>query len=419
MVFWFVKTRHLFSIINLLFFSVVLPFCLYLAGWSSFCENCSSITYYVLSVFELLVIGFSFLFEKFSGSGKPFHFEIRNWKLKKITIRWAYVMLIGVLLLAAIENLYVSKTLFPFFHGIDTHTSVMPFVGPFLRAFSPLAYIFAFLEVEQSKKKWIIPVALLTISYQILSSGSRFSFLMEVLVAAFFILFYKRGDQKRANWKSLLWVGAVLVTLVLVVFISGELRIGASINYSYLIQYKGPLSGTRFGEVLAWYYGYFPMSFRNLNKSLSAVFDSNLYTSGKLFFSPFYDFLKLHYFMPFSTSSVQASVRVISLTAATVPTAFLYFFADFGFLFFLTPAFYFTAYWITKRSHHFIALVFASYMVVVFTFLSFMDVFQNGLPLYCTFLSAVCWVFFIRHDTAIENPMPLAPRRIEVDIIKI
>ena len=391
----------MFSVTNIFFLSVVVNFWLYLAGWSSFITPCFDVTYYVVGMFQLLVICFSVLTEGKDFAVKNYVYDVKTLKLKNITIHWSRVFLVALIFLSAIENLYCSYSLFPFLSGIDTHVSVMPIVGPFMRAFTPIVYIFTFIDYKNTKSKLTILLAGLTILYLLLGSGSRLWSLISLAVTFIFILFFTKKDREPISWSSFVKGALVLLVCVIFAYVVGEKRINGT-QYSTLIDYRGPFSGTKFGELLSWYYGYFPFSFNNLNLSLQNIIESNLFTSGKFFFVPFNSILKISYFLPYTEESLQNFVRVVSLGSASVPTAFCYFFADFGYFFFVTPLFYLFSYFAGRRFGGVIGNAFSSYMVTVFLFFSFIDIFQTGIPIYFLILIFICTKLFITKREAIR-----------------
>jgi hypothetical protein len=394
MVLHFCRTRRLFSLMNLLFFSVIVVFLLYLAKWSPLMGQTNWLTYYVLATFELLVTAASFLPEKGPVSERKSFFVV-NLKIKKFVIRWSVFLLTCVLLGSVIENLYLSHSLLPFLSKIDTHVEAMPIVGSLVRASTPVAYIIFYLDYKQTHSKTLLAYCIFVALYLALGSGSRYWFLANAGIFFFFWLFSSRMDLEKMSLRAFGITLAVVFVLSGIVVAMGQFRIG-SLNYSDLVQYNGPLAGSTIGEFFAWFYGYFPYSYENLNLSLANIFNGGFYTSGQAFFVPFNAFLKIYKFLPVSSETLLSQMRLSPNGSATVPTAFLYFFSDFGFFFFLTPSFYIFIYWFSKTRDTVLGYGIASSMAMVFLFFSFNDLFQNGVLLEFWLILFICQLLFIR-----------------------
>jgi hypothetical protein len=400
MIFRFFKTRQIFNLLNLFFFSVIINFCLFLSKWSPFITECNWISYYIIGTFEILVIGASFLPCK-SPAFQAYRFHIKNLKLKKITIRWAYLFVLGVVCLSAYENHALSGSFFPALKGIDVHTDSIKTIGPLIRACLPISYIFSYLEFRETHSPFIVIFTIFEVFYMIVGVGSRYWFLSSIIVAVYFVLFANKIDRQKNSLLTIIKLVALLCGVGLVLVLAGEKRIG-SLPYSSYIQYNGPFSNTAFGEILAWYYGYFPYSFQNLNLSVAYVYDGNLFTGGKLFWMPFAYVSQIRYFLPFSYDTLLSNIRLLPNGSATVPTAFLYFFADFGFFYFITPGFYILIYWVSKNADSVLGYGFAAMMASVFWLFSFGDMFQWGLPILFFLILWLAQTLFIKKEPSVS-----------------
>ena len=393
MVFQIWKNKRWYSLLTLFFFSVLLPFFLYLAGWSTFFTKASDILLYIISTFEVLIILCSFLPDR-TDKRKRFSYRNKILKIGKLNISWAYIMIFFVFSLSLAENLYVAHSFCPFLQGIDVHVSTMPIVGPLIRVLLPISLAMDYLEFRQNKSFVIVAASFLEILYIVLGIGSRYWFLASMIFFVFFIVFIEKIDMRRISLRLLSFVLLLGVFAIAVVVFVGQKRIGAG-SFSSYIQYTGPFSGTLFGEIISWYYGYFPGSYEVLNLSTQAVFEGNIYTDGKIFLMPWESILQIRRFLPYSLESLLSSVTICPNPGMIVPTAFLYFYADFGYFFFITPAFYIGMYWISKQSDTLFGYGVSAFLVTVFCLFSFTDMFSSAIPLWFTIIFWVVQKFLI------------------------
>jgi len=178
----------------------------------------------------------------------------------------------------------------------------------------------------------------------------------------------------------------------------GESRIN-TFTYAEVIRYCGPFVGTELGNLIAWFYGYFPYSFYNLNCTLLNIANNGLYTYGQFFLYPFVAFFKLAKLFGIDYEALNFSTRVIGNTAATVATGYYEFFADFGYFF---PIGVLWLLFITKRfenKDNLFNLACYSYMCCVWILMSFVNVFTIGIAIYFfVFMYFINKYFVVGHE---------------------
>lgn len=378
------KTRIFFSAHNVFFVTIVFNFLLYLQNWSTFFVNaCADLTYFLIIASQIIVTVFDLIC--FRKEVKQKHKSISNRKFKvkkividKISIEASTILLFICLLCSMIENFSSYGTLFPFFNDIDAHKNTTAVFGTIWRSVYPIALIFFIIENSNEKKRihsflFLIFVA----AYMLLSGGSRFWSVLSIGSSAiFYFVFYK----PKLKLKNVLFICFLMICFVAVLLKMGISRLTV-MTYEEKIGYIGPFSNTAFGEVAAWYYGYFPYSFYNLNLTLQNIHENHLYTYGLFFILPVLLVTKLYKLLGIqSYDQIALSVRVITNSSATVATAFFEFYADFGYLFPISIIFYL----ILLESLHSSKTVFGeagySYFLLCWGLFNFYNVVSNGIP---------------------------------------
>lgn len=388
-----IKQKTFFNLLTLFFFSVIFIFVLYLARWATFLADVFDTTYLILIIFEATLILVSFYPTKKKDTF--FVYEIKNLSLKKITIHWAYVAVIAMLFLAALQNLYLAHDLFPALHNIDIHVSNMPFVSAFVAYGTPICFVMAYLEFQKTKKPLIIFLNCIFFIYLLLGKSSRIQILFSLLSFVYFYLFY-RAPVKRKNSILTIIILSLFALLVVAIFaLAGNFRIGSA-SYDELIGYTGPFHGTSLGNVLAWFYGYFPCSYDVLNLSSQNVLENHLYTNGLMSFMPFLTLTKIYKLIGITSSDLLNTSIMIQNSCATVPTAFLYFFIDFGFLYFVIPLALIVIFEFSKKKNDIFWIGLASLLATSFSFYSFQWIDASGGLIYTALLFWVLQKFFVK-----------------------
>ena len=361
---------------NVVFVMTVVNFCLYLCNWSTmFVVPCSDATYLVVLEVELAFTVYAFIpktdysedsrliFKTITCMGRP---------LIKLTTLLSLVCLAGFIA----ENVYTHGSLFA--DDSAYHTESMPLVGPIIRALMPISFSVSLLEmIDGRNSKSSTFLFVLLVVYSLIGSKGRFWFMVSVICAVFVLSAYKRDLIRNIPLRYKLFVVAAVVVLMNVMFGFGVERMAQ--DFSFYTGYNGPFSDF---EPVAWYYGYFPYSFYNLNLTLAHIDFNSSFTNGAFLLLPFLSFLQLDGAFGLSYTDLTLSTRVITNSAATVATGYYEMYADFGPLMFVTLFVYLAITLHFERKQGFGALVSSRYMWTVWLFMSFLNIFTVGIPLY-------------------------------------
>lgn len=263
-------TKDYFSIYTYLLAGVYVPLLLYMAGWSRYITSAPSDDFYLL----FTELGIVILLSMLAGDGKdlkaPAFIEPRR------ATGWAIWLAIIYAAACIAENYLGSGYAFPALNGIDIHTYRAPGLmylttaiyavvaanlmsamcaRSMARRFAHIAAIVGILAIYLAGKAARMSVA--QVAIQVVSIA-LFFYVQRLNVAGKSI-----GPRVGLATASLATVGIWLFAAI------GNDRASGfgvyQINYSNTIGYTGPQLG---GDWLGWYYGYFPMSFNNLNLSI-------------------------------------------------------------------------------------------------------------------------------------------------------
>jgi len=328
------------------------PFMLYLMNWSILIEpNISVIVYYILSCLNVFMIISNILIEK---SINDFSFDFSTKRNKKVVFTVNFMYLSIVLL----ENYIGSGFFLPALHGVDIHT----YSAPILSYFSESLYailIINFLYLYKSKEKGFLVWIIIFIAIPLVGKSSRMTVLVSLVQLLSFMLFLYSNDKKfkkskssflNSKRKKLMVIASLSCVVFFMVFLT-EYRWGRygqiQVSYADSIGYTGPKI---LENALAVFYGYFPLSYNNLNLNiLNRSVEHNyigLYTYKGLFFGLF----RLHNI--FNLNPYQPDVgKYFKTGSANVLTGFYDFYYDFGVLCFipiLTAAIIYYLTWIRQ-----------------------------------------------------------------------
>jgi len=406
-----IVNRYWLTLPNVLFVSLSVNFVLYLCGWSTrFIEPVYDRTYYIIGLLQLVFALVSF------GYRKPH--KLNRIKLKRIKIikepgiPIASLLLIICILFCAIENIYLHGGLFA--RSDLYHTGSMPLIGPVLKALYPVAYIFAFIEFTNSKSKATLVLFVVSLIYSVVGSQGRFWAICSLLCVVFFAAYYERpntDNKKKRKEKG--WFASIKlrykIIIIAIIAIGFNYLMTMGINrismftYADIIGYSGPWKNTAFGEAFAWYYGYFPFSFYNLNTTIRRVFNSNIITWGGFLLYPFLSIINVESLVGIDYSKMTLNARVIQNNAATVATGYYESITDFHDFFIISIAILLLITFATIRKKKLNNYISYSYMLVVWLFMSFLNVFTVGIPLYVYILSWLFAKFFVKHNITIDT----------------
>lgn len=383
------RNRQILTVYNAVYLMTLGNFYLYLQRWSgAFVYDCYSETYYVMAV-VCLVFGCYALLDNKKEENLLSIIKLKSIGFGNLQYQVSTVLLIICLALTAVENIYNTGALFASDYS-TFHIDSMPIIGTIVRGLYPVAYGTAYIDFKNNKKLTTLILTALCIMYALLGAGSRYWSSISILTGLIFIFESNRHllKQIKARYRILFFL---LAFLLLTVFINlGEGRTGTH-TYAEWIQYTGPFRDTSLEVVASWFYGYFPFSFYNLNNTLHNILNENICTYGQFALYPFLAIMHIDDFVGIDVNNLEKSCRVIVNTAATVPTGWYQFFADFGYLFIFDLVFrlLFTYYFEKKRN--FFGMMSFSTMFCAWSLLAFNDVFLSGIYLYVIIFS-----FFIQ-----------------------
>ena len=400
------KTRQILSVHNVFFVSVVINFILYLQRWSTyFIQDCSYLTFSIIIVSQILVTSFDIINIKKEVHNQKYAITDYGFRVKKFLIGdFSFCASSAILLLCLLcsmaENYTSYGTLLPFLNDIDAHKNTVPIFGTIWRSLYPVGLIFFFLELRIYKKHILSYLFLLSIiMYMLLSGGSRF---WSVLSIGSAIIFYFVYCKPKIKIKTIMLFSFLAFLFIIVLLKMGYSRLTV-MTFEEKIGYIGPFANTSLGEVAAWYYGYFPYSFYNLNLTLSNIQENSLYTYGLFFLLPVLLVTKSYKIMDISSyDQIAMSVRVITNSSATVATAFFEFYADFGPLFFLSIIFYLWLLYSLRNSKSVFGAAGYSYLLLCWSLFNFYNVISNGIPYTMLLVLFVCCKLFIYKDKRIN-----------------
>ena len=222
-----------------------------------------------------------------------------------------------------LESKIGTGYLIPSLHQYDDHTLSVRFISYFTR--SLFAVVAAdFYAYKATKKKRYIICMLFVLLMPVLTRYSRMSTFMDTvrLVSLFLFIDSQNVIEKakdRLRKKRVRRIVIVITGIIMIAFIAfTNYRMSSfgkyDLIYSESIRYTGP----KWLSFFAPYYGYFPLSFNNLNINLRRAVNHNflgLYSFASLTFG----ILHLHTMLGISTNG-HISGRYVTSNSATVPT---------------------------------------------------------------------------------------------------
>lgn len=249
------------------------------------------------------------------------------------------------LILFLVESYIGSGSILPALEGIDIHT----FSAPIIAFVTRNVYIFVLMNVVAwivTKRRSYLVWAVVLIVFPIVTRSMRISAIIALVqVGTFFAAYYaykKKSSKVRkvsnGNKPNKLVIGAIACFAAILVFQSAAMtddRMGYygkyDLSYAEEIGYSGP---SFLEDVVAVYYGYFPMSFNNLNLSLKYGHTDQNYLGLYSFRSVYFGVLQFDNIFDLDLAQPDAT-SVKSSPSATVATAFWDFYYDYGYLCFI------------------------------------------------------------------------------------
>lgn len=309
---------------NFIIVGVYFPISLYFLRWSEFMEEKSSNDfYYIFSLLNIFMIIFNILERKLYIK----KIRIKDYKIKNANLLKGLNLF--YLLMLIIENFILSGTLFPMLNGIDIHTDVMSAGLAIIITKNTLPINFInFLFFNKTKNKKYLFYIFILICFPMITRGARHTAIQEGIMIVLFALFLLKKDFIKLiknNFLKIIFIVFIALSITEYrTYTTNKIKIDIG-TYSDWIKYKGPYSEFK---IIPNYYGYYPMSFDNLDRSIkenSEKFEGSYF--GQNTFRGIYS--GIHKIIFKYTPYENGKYRVYSSTAATVPTGFYDFYYDY------------------------------------------------------------------------------------------
>lgn len=334
--------KDYFSILTYVVFGIYLPVFLYFAKWSTLITvPVQSDFYYIFICFNFILLFVQFFDPVIKNNGvTQIRFKLNSGLIIAIDAIYVVSMLI--------ENYLGSGFLLPALHGIDIHT----FHAPLLFYISGASYvIIAFNTLYAlSAKRGFLLFDLLVIALLFVGKSARMDAFIAIVEIASLVIFtgvvqlrrkisVDEGIEKKSFEKRRHVIRAAaavgLACLVLIAVNIGNDRMNHygtyDLKYEEGIGYDGP---ELFGNIMAYYYGYFPFSFCNLNNNIAFVGYHEKYIGQDSFRAFYFGILQSDNLFDLPLNEANDS-KVIVTRGATVTTGFWDFYFDYGELCFI------------------------------------------------------------------------------------
>lgn len=333
------KHKNIFGLGTIINFSVNFNFFMYLLGWSHYIDQDPHINTYILINSIIIIFIIIMIFSKTPMS--KIHNRQEYISIKKVVYgdkNFDIYTLINIIyiFLFLIENYMGSGCLIPNILGIDIHTYSAPLISFITRAIYVMLFLNYICYERFKKKRYLIFFFIDCILFPLIR-GARLNIFISLVQFSIFYFMYNLDNILKYKRKL---IGAIIIAVVIgisAVYI-GNSRIDeqlegndlqGNIEYSDYIRYSGPEDPI---GILPWYYGYFPMSYANLNLTIQSIENRNIRTKGIFSLRPILvGMLQFDNLIPeYPDINYFNSIRKYYTTAATVGTGFGEFYMDFG-----------------------------------------------------------------------------------------
>lgn len=398
--------KDYFNIYTFVFVGIYFPMVLYLLNWSSLIvKEVSPIFYLMFSSLNIFIIFTNQISEK-TLNDNAIIVKVKRDK------RAIFIGNIIYFAMVALENYFGSGYILPALHKVDIHTYSMPVISYFTNCLF-VVVLANFLYWYATKKKRYLIWMLFFILLPIIGKSSRMNALISCVQLFSFGMFLYINDKRlgkrikkqifEKRWQKNLMIIAVISMLLLMVKYT-DYRMNDygrnQLKYEDTIGYTGP---EKFKNIISVYYGYFALSFNNLNVNIKYKEISpnyvGLYSYKCIYFGTF----RLHNIFGLNPYQPEQD-NYYSSTSATVPTGFLDFYYDYGLLFFIPILVGIIIYSVLKRkvlnitsSGGIYAIYF--YWVPLWFFMSFQNTIYGSLVL----STVIILYFYINYLFKIEH----------------
>lgn len=262
------------SVNTALMAGIYFPLILYLAGWSDKIESTVADEFYLIFIY----LGAAGILFTRINSNYNLPEKFPEYDLNKYAPITVDIISIFFITCYFLENYIGSGSFIPSLNGQDIHTYSAPIISYITRS-ANICFIFEFLVFIKDKNKRHIFFALLVFIIPVITRNSRMTAIISacecIMLALFYLITRKKNlplIKRNKNLKTvknifILCITAITLIVLLKFFVAlTELRWSQwgkyEVSYRKSIGYTGP---EFFGDIISVYYGYFPLSFNNLN----------------------------------------------------------------------------------------------------------------------------------------------------------
>lgn len=391
-----VVKKHYIGLNLFVLLGIHFPMLLYFFGWSAYVDNSPTDEFFfIFFCLNLCMILFNLLIRD------TCKFDLGTMPTKVST---GVVLLTDCIFatLFLVESYLGSRSFVPALVGIDIHAYSAPIIAFVTRNLFLIVILNIVTFLVNRRKKYLV-FAFALIALPVVTRSMRITAIITLVQVATFLALYfaakRRGGERNIAPSRLGTkvkrhkLAVVLVVVVAVAFTFGAAAMTNNrmshygkydLDYSTEIAYTGP---EVLSDVVPVYYGYFPLSFNNLNLSLKYGTAEHNYVGLYSFTSVYFGLLQWD--NVFGLDAFEPSAighRVYSTGSATVATGFWDYWYDYGYFCFIPiVAMIAICAWITRRLQIkpslFMYLQYCYFIPLVF-FESFQNVFFGTETLY-------------------------------------
>lgn len=367
--------KNIFNFNIYILIGVYFPLVMYLLGWSELIDMSQSFKFdYVYICFTLLSITFLL----FSKRYKPQMIcSVNSIAFTRIGKRIGKIINIGFIACYLTENYIFSGYFLPALHHYDDHTGSVPILSYLTNAIiCPL--VFDYYTYKSTKKVKYILYLCIIFCLPLVTRSSRLMMVISLVQMASIIFFFENYRFRKINTKMIKKIIIVVIPVLVILSLYTNYRMSHygkyDITYSDSIFFTGP----EWAKIIAPFYGYFPLSINNLKLNLMYRQVKHNYIGIYSFAGLFFGVLQVdNVFGIPNNGSIDG--RLITNTAATVPTGFWDFYYDYGWLCWIPMfiGFHISLFFLLKAKKENCKLTYRTlyfYFCPLWTFMSFQNI---------------------------------------------